>query len=724
MSLPYQNSVLPPEQRAEDLLARMTLEEKVDQLSGMGQENSVYGDKAAKFFGTRENTRLGIPAYIMGHGITAARSGRDHTPRATYFCSPSAIAASWDTELYRDVGTAMAREMRAMGQHLNLGPTINIIRHPLGGRSWECFSEDPYLTARMIVAYSQAMQANGIVCGPKHYAANNQELHRRDINNVVDERTLREIYLSAFEAAIKEGGALNVMGAYNRVNGAYMCENKPLLMEVLRKEWGFRGFTVSDFTYGVRSTVGAIEAGLNVEMHMTQFYGPALVAAVRNGDVSEATVDQRVREKLYVMFKMGAFENAYAQPPEILHCAAHQEITARVARSSPVLLKNEGGLLPLRRERIRSVAVIGPNAKPFFVLNPGEARPYKLNAYTHYLQGGGSGKCQYIASALVDPFAGIERGAGPGIEVRYARGCLPVEKTDPNPAEDERLIAEAVAVARTVDVAVLVMGLSAHSEKEGVDRLTARLPGAQDDLIRAVVAANPKTVVVLIAGSYVDLNPWLDLVPGVLFCFYSGERVGQGIAEVLFGDVSPSGKLPISYPVSVDQYPAGSIYTGGPYSETGVDNVYAEGVFVGYRYLDAHASPVLFPFGFGLSYTTFAYSALEVTPGVSRAGESIEVACVVANTGTVAGDEIVQLYVRDVVASVPRPPRELKGFRRVSLQPGERKTVTFTLNDDAFAFYDETRRQWTVEPGEFEIQIGASSRDIRLNGTLTKRDPG
>lgn len=718
LAQPYNDSTLSPEVRTEDLLNRMTLEEKVAQLGGIGRGQGEFGDVIAGIFGTAGNERLGIPQLVMGHGITGVRSGRDENIHSTYMMTPIGIAASWNTDLYQKAAAAVAQEMKALNQDLNLGTTLNIIRHPLGGRNWECFSEDPYLTARLGVAYVQTIQENGIICGPKHFVANNQERHRFDINNVVNERTLREIYLPAFKAAVMEGGALNIMGAYNRLNGTFMCENSWLLTDVLRKEWGFKGFVLSDFGNGVQSTIPAARSGMNVEMHAPKFYGEKLIAAVEVGALEASMVDQLLREKLYVMFKMGLFDTRPIVSRDIVHSDAHKQIALEVAREAAVLLKNEDAILPLDRTAIKKLAVIGPNAK----------RSDDHPTY-YYMQGGGSGRTYHFPDAINDPADEIAVLV-PQTEVVYAQGCKVTvkdratgEEIEPDnvalakakEAENKRLIAEAVEVAKRTDAVVLIVGLHGGVETEGWDRKHANLPGAQGELVKQVAAANPNTVVVLTGGSFIDLSEWIDDVKGVIYHFYCGEKIGQAMAEVLFGEVNPSGKLPFSFPKSIAQYPEGSILTYPEgYSKSKVSNMYTEGIFVGYRYFDKQEEEMRYPFGYGLSYTNFSYSKLKV----KKSGIVTDVSAVIKNTGVVSGEEIVQLYVSDKVSSVPRPLRELKGFKRVSLKPGESKKVEFSLGDEAFAFWSPTSKQWTVEPGEFSIEMGASSRDLKLSEVI------
>ncbi|TRX59222.1 glycosyl hydrolase [Fulvivirga sp. M361] len=715
----YKDASVSPEDRTEDLLSRMTLEEKVTQLVGIGVGEGEFGDVTAGIFGTAGNERLGIPRLVMGHGITGVRSGRDRTINSTYMMAPIGIAASWNTDLYARASAAVAQEMKALNQDLNLGTTLNIIRHPLGGRNWECFSEDPYLTARLGVTHVKTMQENGIICGPKHFVANNQERHRFDINNEVDERTMREIYLPAFKAAVIEGGALNIMGAYNRLNGTFMCENKWLLTNVLRNEWGFKGFVLSDFGNGVQSTVPAALSGMNIEMHAPKFYGGKMVDAVEAGGLEESVVDQLLREKLFVMFKMGLFDKGPVVSRDIVHSDPHKKIALEVARGAAVLLKNEEATLPLDRTKIKKLAVIGPNAKRS-----------KGHPDFYYMQGGGSGRTFHFQDAINNPVDEIAALA-PQTDIVYARGCTVsskkrergvdkktevLERIKADEVQDKLLIAEAVEVAKSTDAVVIIVGLHGGLETEGWDREHANLPGTQVELVKQVAAVNPNTVVVLTGGSFIDVSDWIDDVKGVIYHFYCGEKIGQAMAEVLFGDVNPSGKLPFSFPKSVAQYPEGSILTHPEgYSKSNVSNLYSEGIFVGYRYFDKQEEEMRFPFGYGLSYTDFSYRKLKIRKNEKGAMVSV----IIKNTGPVSGDEIVQLYVSDKESSASRPMRELKGFKRVSLKPGESKKVEFSLDKEAFAFWSPISKKWIVEPGEFGIEIGASSRDLKLAEIIT-----
>ncbi|MGJ8680980.1 beta-glucosidase family protein [Paraglaciecola sp.] len=713
----YKDPSIPTAKRVEDLVSRMTIEEKVAQLGGMADKGEEFGDYDATNFGTKGNERLGIPTLNMGHGITGVRAGRNPEVKATYFATPIALASTWDAELYGRVGGAIAKELRAADQHLNLGPTLNIIRHPLGGRNWESLSEDPFLTGELIVPYIKQQQANGVIAGPKHYAVNNQENNRFDINNVVDERTLREIYLPGFKAAFTKGGAMNAMCAYVRLNGEFACENKWLLTDVLRNDWGFKGFVLSDFALAVHSTKPSIDAGLNVEMHKTIYYGDNLLQAVKSGEIAESRINELVSEKLYTMFKIGMFDNKHNQPKSVIHSQEHQDIALEVARSAPILLKNNANLLPLNTNNIKSVAVIGPNAKRYPDVPISDVR------YAYYMQGGGSGRNWYIPDAMVSPYQGIKNLLPKSIKINYAQGAVTpnIKHNRPERARlDEQLIAEAVKVAKQSEVAILVVGMSGYNETEGRDRKTTLLPGRQNDLIKAVLAANPNTVVVNIAGAYVDVSPWVDNADTLLFAPYAGEKIGHGLAEVLFGQTNPNGKLTFSYPRTDDLYPEDSIFNGGDYKETKQSNVYTDGIFVGYRYFEKQKKDVLFPFGYGLSYSDFAYQNLTVIP-INQEKYEYKVIFKLSNLSDVSGSEIAQLYIRDPKSSIARPVKELKGFKKISLDKNETKVIEISLDKDTFAFFDVQSQKWVVEPGQFDILIGSSSQDIKLQRSIYLR---
>ncbi|MEL7118099.1 MAG: glycoside hydrolase family 3 C-terminal domain-containing protein [Bacteroidota bacterium] len=698
---------------ADSTINMLSLEEKISLLHGMGGSNSEFGDLSVRYFGIAGIEEKGIPPFYMGHGITGVRSGRDTSIHATYFTTPIAIGCSWDTLLYSQVAKAIAKELRATGNDLALGPTYNIIRHPLGGRNWESISEDPFLTARMAVTFTKTIQANGIVCGPKHFVANNQETNRFDINNEVDERTLREIYLPAFKAAVVEGGALNIMGAYNRLNGDYMCHNEYLLDEVLRKDWGFKGFVLSDFANGVKDTKEAVNARMNVEMHRPKYYSDSLLNMVKRDKIQEARVDTLLKDVLAVMHMMNLFQRDRFEHEGSIHSDEHIEVARKAAQKSPVLLKNDK-VLPLEAESINSLAVIGPNAKPFPDLERNHAN------YAYYLQGGGSGRTYYFQDAVVAPYTGIENAVGEKIKLNYAQGTRTPfayrnNGTLTTGAEDEAMIAEAVQKAKDSDAAVIVVGLSGFNETEGWDRNSAELPGLQNKLIQEVARVNANTTVVLIAGSYIDVGPWIDEVEALLYVPYCGEQIGNGIGDILFGKVNPSGKLPFSWPITVEDYPDGSIFRGKAFTEEGISNTYGEGIFVGYRWFDKEQLKVQFPFGYGMSYTQFDYANLELTQN----DQFVDVELTVTNNGEMAGEEVIQLYLSQKDPNVEKALKELKGFKKVSIAPGQSSLVSFRLALTDFAYYDTNKKTWIVDDGNYEIAIGKDSRNLLLKQNIT-----
>ena len=531
----------------------------------------------------------------------------------------------------------------------------------------------------------------------------------------MDERTLREIYFPAFKAAVKEGGALNIMGAYNRLNGTYMCHNQHLIDDILRGEWGFQGFTLSDFANGIKSTADAVNARMNVEMHRPKFYGAPLVDEVKDGNIDESQIDMLLKDVLKVMYTMELFGRERYENPGVVHSKEHIQLTRKVAQSSPVLLKNNGQLLPINKKKVGSIAVIGPNAKRFPSVSE------KHTNYSYYLQGGGSGRTYYFHNVLVEPFTGLANGVDRSINVAFAQGCeTPDLYQDTAPpmenSKDQELIATAVELAKQKDMAVVYVGLSGFNETEGQDRVSSSLPGYQNQLIREVARVNPNTVVVLISGSYVDVSPWIDEVEALLYVPYNGEQIGNGIADILTGKTNPSGKLPFTWCSNVKDYPENAFFKGGPYSEEGKSNVYTEGIYVGYRWFDKENLKVQYPFGFGLSYTNFSYEKLEV---IDKEAWPKTIKVKLRNEGEVSGEEVVQLYVRDMETSVERPIKELKGFAKMKLAPKEVKEVTLELRENDFSFFHPESKKWVMEDGNFEILVGSSSRDIQLREEIT-----
>jgi beta-glucosidase len=707
----YKNPHLAPDQRADDLLARMTPEEKARMLAGSGWMESA------------PNERLGIPAIKMADGPMGVRNWAGSSALtsaaptapvyATAFPAGIAMASSWDVDLVQVEGRAIAQQVKALGRDMILAPTVNIARTPLWGRNFEGYGEDPYLAARMAVAFVRGAQGEAVIPSVKHFAANNQEFERHRIDEAIDLRTLHEIYFPAFRAAVEEAGAWAVMSAYNKVNGRWCAESPFLLTETLRKRWGFQGFVVSDWgsTY---SSAGTINAGMDLEMPggermrawlarpETRKSGndggwlteEKVLAAVASGEVRQSTVDESVRRILRVMFQVGLFDHPHAAAAEV-ETAEHRALAHRAATESMVLLKNERHLLPLDPAKIRSVAVIGPSAA--------------------VARTGGGGSSLVRPKEAATPLAGIKEAAGAGVDVRYALGVAMVGEEAGVDAARAR--EEAVALAARSDAVVVVVGYSSRLESEGFDRASMDLPSGQDDLIEAVAGANKNSVVVVAAGAPIAMTRWIERVPAVLCAWYGGQEVGHAVGDLLFGVAVPSGKLPVTFPRRIEDSTAFGHYPG---EDLHVE--YGEGIFVGYRGFDRGKVEPLFPFGHGLSYTTFEYGGLRVSPPTVKAGGQVEVRVQVRNSGSRAGAEVVQLYLRDVESSVPRPEKELKGFGRVVLQPGEARALTFTLDRSAMAFFDPSKGDWVAEKGAFEVLVGASSRDIRLKGRFSLVD--
>jgi beta-glucosidase len=705
---PYRNARLPVEQRVQDLLGRMTAAEKARMLSGAGWMESHPVD------------RLGIPTLKMADGPLGVRNWSGPSAvtnaaaappvHATAFPAGIAMASTWNVTLVREEGRVIAEEVKALGRDMILGPTVNIARTPLWGRNFEGYGEDPYLAARMGVAFVQGVQGEGVIPSVKHFAANNQEFERHRIDEAIDARTLHEIYFPAFKAAVEEAGAWAVMSAYNKVNGDWCAESPYLLTEILRKSWGFKGFVISDWgsTY---STARPVNAGMDLEMPggepmrhwlaqpRAQEAGNGggwlaeekVLAAVASGEVKQGAVDASVSRILRVMFQAGLFDRRHDAGGPV-DTPAQRAVARKAATEGMVLLKNAGDVLPLDGTKTRSLAVIGPCAAV---------------ACT-----GGGGSSRVRPAYAVAPFDGIKEAAGARIDVRHALGvAMEGEDAKVDAASAQQ---EAVALAAASDVAVVVVGYSSRLESEGFDRPSMDLPKGQDDLIQAVAAANKRTMVVVAAGAPIAMSRWIDEVPAVLYAWYGGQEVGHAVGDLLFGRAVPSGKLPITFPKRIEDSTAHGNYPG-------VDRRvrYAEGIFVGYRGFDRNGVEPLFPFGHGLSYTTFTYGALQVSRSTVNPGGTLEVSVQVRNAGSRPGAEVVQLYLRDVESSLPRPPKELKGFQRVELGAGEARTLTFALDRAAMSFFDPAKGGWVAEPGAFEVLVGASSRDIRLAGRFT-----
>lgn len=654
------------ERNLKELVSQMTLEEKAGMCSGLD------------FWHLKSVDRLGIPSVMVSdgpHGLRKQDDKADHlgiNESIKAVCFPPAVlsACSFDRDLLRELGDTVGKEAQATDVSVVLGPAVNIKRSPLCGRNFEYYSEDPYLAGESAAAFIDGVQSHHVGTSIKHFAANNQELNRMSCSSEVDERTLREIYLPAFETAVKKSQPYTVMCSYNKINGTYSSENPWLLTEVLRDEWGFEGYVMSDWG-AVNERVPGLKAGLDLEMPASGgLTDREIVAAVQDGSLDESVLDQAVERILRITFTW--LDNREKQDFTL---EADHETARRIAEESMVLLKNEN-ILPLTPSE--NVVFIGGFAK----------KPR--------YQGGGS---SHINSFRVDSAIDAVRGIA---EVSYVEGF-----SSSKDIYDEKLAAEAVEAAKKADKAVIFAGLPDSFESEGYDRSHMRLPECQDRLIREIAEVQPNTIVVLHNGSPVEM-PWKDDVKGLLEAYLGGQAGGSAVVNILYGKVNPSGKLAETLPLKLSDNPS---YLN--FAEREKVN-YSEGVFVGYRYYDAKEMEVAFPFGHGLSYTTFKYSNLKLDRTEMTDQDTLTVSVDVTNTGSRAGKEVVQLYVSDRTGSVRRPLKELKGYEKVSLEPGETKTVTMTLDKRSFAWYSTELHDWYAASGEYEILIGASSRDIRL----------
>lgn len=686
------------------IVAALTLEEKASLCSGLD------------FWNTKPLERLGIPSWMMTdgpHGLRkqstdSARVGLHDSLPATCFPSGAGLAATWNADLLGEVGAAIGEEARAEGVGVVLGPAVNIKRSPLCGRNFEYFSEDPFLAGELAKGYIKGLQSRGVGASIKHFAANNQEKSRMIIDVVADERSLREIYLPAFEAAVRDAKPWTVMCAYNRINGTYCSENPWLLAQVLRKEWGFGGVVVTDWG-ACNDRVAGLAAGEDFEMPGNGGITDAdIVAAVRNGSLPEDCLDAALRRILELTFRV-----ADAPPAPRFDAAVHHALARKAARESMVLLKNEARLLPLDRGSGSGSALGGRTGSPAPAGAPtaraghppaGRGRIAFIGAFARTPRYQGGGSSHIVPARMDDALAEARRIAG---DIDYAPG-YDLEADEPDPA----LLAEARETAARSDTAVLFVGLTERLESEGFDRSDMKLPRSHLALIEEVLKVRKNVVVVLSNGAPVEM-PWIDRVPAVIESYLGGQAWGGAVADILFGLSSPSGRLAETFPRRLEDNPS---FLNFPGDARKVE--YREGIFVGYRYYDAAGVEPLFPFGHGLSYAEFEYSNLRLDRAEMRDTDSLTVQVDVRNVGQVESQEVVQLYVEDEEASVQRPPRELKGFRKIDLRPGETKTVSFTLAARAFAFWSPEHGDWVVETGSFVVSVGASSRDLRLKASV------
>ncbi len=662
------------EAEAGTIVGKMTLEEKALLVSGNG------------WWQTYAIERVGVPSIFMTDGPHGLRKslvpGLGKAIPATCFPTASALASSWDVELIREIGVALAQESKANDVQILLGPGINMKRSPLGGRNFEYFSEDPYLAGKMAASYIKGVQSRGVGTSLKHFAVNNQEFERMANDSIVDERTLREIYLTAFEIAVKEAQPWSVMSAYNLVNGTYATENRYLLQKILRDEWGFKGFVVSDWG-AINERAKSLVAGNNLEMPGSgDFNRNKIIEAVKSGEITEARLDEMVAQFLAVILQGDASRDKAAK----FDLETHHEFARKAAGETIVLLKNENNILPIDAKKAKKIAIVGAFAK------------------TPRYQGAGSS--QVNPTKVSNAFDELEKLFGNGVSMSFSEGY------DAEGNTTDAMLNEARNAAKSADLTIVFAGLPDSYESEGFDRSSIKMPDGHDKLIEIVSAVQPRTIVVLMNGSAVAM-PWKDKVKAIVEGWLGGQAGGGAIADVLTGKVNPSGKLSETFPMKLEDTPTFPEFPG-----LNKKAFYGEGIFIGYRYYDKKNIEPLFPFGFGLSYTSFAYSDLKIDKTSMTDADNLTVELKVKNTGKVAGKEIIQLYVREETAAVVRPDKELRSFAKVDLKPGEEKAVKFNLSKRDFAFYDTSLKDWTVNSGKFTVLAGSSSRNLPLTQTV------
>jgi len=801
------------EARVDSLLKQLTLEEKIDLLGGV---DNMY---------THAVPHIGLPSFKMSDGPLGVRN---YGPATTVF-GGIALAATWDPALAHRIGAAIGQDARARGVHFILGPGVNIYRAPMCGRNFEYFGEDPYLASQTAVAYIEGMQEQGVSATIKHYMGNNQEYDRHNIDDIIDERTMREIYLPTFEAAVKQAHVGAIMDSYNLVNGVHMTENGYLNTDIAKKEWGFSGILMSDWT-STYDGVASANGGLDLEMPSAKFMNRAiLLPAIQAGKVSTATIDDKIRRILRTAIRFGWLDREQTDNSIPLLNPEGTQAALAAARASMVLLKNDGGVLPLDKGQIKSIAVIGPNAYPAQPAAAGsaEAKPFTAVSYLEGIANyrDGATKVYYDSGipsledmAKETVFTTEESGGQPGLKAEFftnpdLNGSPAMTRIDPfvdfqpyhwakdadadasvrwtgyfspaspgkylvfvqGPGEtggyrlyiDKKLVfdnwnawyafvsetpmtiaagshlvelecyshqgwhtvpvafgivrpehlvnARAKSLASQADAVILSVGFDASSEGESADRMF-QLPPAQDELINEIATVNKKTVVVITSGGSVDMSAWVDHVPALFESWYSGEEGGAALAQLLFGDYDPSGRLPISFERRWEDNAVHDTY----YPKSGEKKVaYSEGVFLGYRHFDKTGIKPLFPFGYGLSYTTFAYKNLAISPVQVSGDRPVTVGFDIVNTGSRAGADVAEIYVGDRHAPVSRPVKELKAFQKVDLKPGESRHVEVNLDRRAFSYFDVKSHQWTVAPGDFDVYVGRSSAEIELTGKVS-----
>lgn len=718
------------DKKINEIIAQMTLEEKVEML----HSKTIMSSEGVPRLGIQDIKYADGPFAVreeIGDGFQPLNWTTDS---ATYYPTGSALAATWSYDLAYDYGNALGTEARRRGKDIILGPAMNIQRLPVGGRTYEYFSEDPALNAVLAVGYTKGMQDAGTAACLKHYALNNQETNRGSIDVIIAERPMREIYLKAFEAAVKEGGAMCVMPAYNKVNGYYGSENNHLNNVILRGEWGFKGMTVSDWG-GTHSTMGAALGGLNVQMTGDEYLGPPLIDSVRAGKINESVIDDKVREILRLRFAVEPIPNEKANTVKISQ-KEQQQVAYNVAAKSIVLLKNEKSVLPIDTKKTKKIAVIGLNATATTAsggMGAGAKTPYEIT-----------------------PLQGLKNRIGNDVEIQYAqayknymgmfaghRAGTPEIAQTLDEAPDATLLAEAIAAARNADLVLFFAGSNKFIESEGIDRENILLPVSQDIIIEKLAEVNPNIVTVVVSGGPCDLRVVEQKSNAIVQAWWNGLEGGHALADVLLGNISPSGKLPFTFPLQLEDSPA---YALGNFSkevvsdgdvfaaqfrhdivgETEYDhNVnspkahYSEGLLVGYRWFDTKNRPVLYPFGHGLSYASFDYANIQSDKNKYAANDVVKISFDVTNKGAMEADEVVQLYVRRLDAKVEWPHKELKAFQRTTIAAGKTQTVTLEVPVAELRYWDETTNGWKLENGTIEILVGTSSAELPLTTKIS-----
>lgn len=685
--------------RIDSIISQMTLEEKVTMLYGSG----LFTSGGVKRFGIRELTYADGPSGVREE-VDPKTWAPLHwtTDSATFLPTGSALAATWSPELAYRFGVVLGEEAHTRNKDVILAPAVNITRTPINGRTFEYMSEDPLLNARLSVGYITGVQSTGVVACVKHYAANNQETNRGTVNVEMDERTLQEIYLPAFKASVMEAQAFSVMTAYNKFRGVYCAENKYLVDDILRKQWGFDGIVVSDWG-GTHSTVNSALYGIDVEMGSGRqpFLSKPLIDSVKSGAVPMSVIDRKVRSILKVLFfamhRDKAPKNTELSTPE------HNQTAYDIAAQSIVLLKNQKNMLPLQVSKIKNIAVIGDNA-------------------TQKQASGGFGagvKARYE----VTPLDGLKAKLGKSVNIRYAQGYKPQYAKAANRSYgkvptyevNDSLLREAVEIARTADVVLFFAGTNREVETEATDRSSLTLPFGQDQLLKALAAVNPRLVVVVVAASPVDLGTCNQVAPAIVWMWFNGSQGGKALADVLTGTVNPSGKLPFTFPAKLDDSPAHAL---GTFPGENMQTNYKEGILVGYRWFDTKQIEPQYSFGFGLSYTTFAFKTIQTEKSQYKPTEEIAITIKLKNTGKMAGYETVQLYASDLNGNVPKANKELKAFRKVFFNAGEEKAVELKIKASDLAYFDDRTMSWVVNPGKYKLIAGSSSRDQLISADI------